>query len=181
MGKLGDAFSAFMSVWRGEALVPQAKLSEAEAATSALAAEKEKLAAELKAAKAAPDRFDEGAVYALLLLQREGRLVDFLQEDLAAATDEQIGAAARQVHGKCQSVLGENFGIEPVRSEAEGGPVEVPDGFDPSAIKLTGNVAESGPWKGTLVHKGWRAAKTHFPARTGKVDISIVQPAEVEL
>ena len=42
------------------------------------------------------------------------------------------GAAARQVHAKCQGVLRENFQITPVRTEAEGGPVQVPDGFGAS-------------------------------------------------
>lgn len=181
MGKLGDAIAAFMKVWRGEALVARSELAALEAAKATLEGEKQKLADKLKAAETRPDRFAEGAVYALLLLQREGRLVDFLQENLGGATDAQIGAAARQVHDKCQAVLRDSYGIAPVRTEGEGNRVEIPDGYDASAVKLTGQVPSAGPFKGTLVHKGWRAAKPHFPARTGKVDTSIVQPAEVEI
>src|SRR5687768_6512529 len=40
----------------------------------------------------------------LTLLQREGRLLDFLLEDLSAATDEQVGAGVRALHGKAQAV-----------------------------------------------------------------------------
>src|SRR4030095_9351887 len=41
-----------------------------------------------------PDR----AIQMLALLQRDGRLVDFLSEDVAPYSDEQIGAAVRAVH-----------------------------------------------------------------------------------
>src|SRR4030095_1327888 len=41
-----------------------------------------------------PDR----AIQMLALLQRDGRLVDFLMEDLATYSDVQIGAAVRDVH-----------------------------------------------------------------------------------
>src|SRR5690242_17365388 len=34
----------------------------------------------------------------LSILQREGRLIDFLQEDVASFSDAEIGAAARVVH-----------------------------------------------------------------------------------
>jgi len=45
------------------------------------------------------------AVQMLALLQREGRLIDFVLEDLTAYSDAQIGAAARDVHAGCHRVL----------------------------------------------------------------------------
>ena len=44
----------------------------------------------------------EAAVQMLAALQREGRLVDFLQEDLSSYEDSQIGAAVRNIHTGCK-------------------------------------------------------------------------------
>ena len=41
------------------------------------------------------------AVQILAALQREGRLIDFLEEDLSAYEDAQIGAAVRNIHQGC--------------------------------------------------------------------------------
>ena len=83
----------------------------------------------------------------LALLQREGRVLDFLLEDIAAATDEQIGAGVRELHRKAQAVLKEHLTLEPVLSQKEEETVEVPAGFDPSAIRLTGNVSGNPPFR----------------------------------
>src|SRR5258706_10952915 len=42
------------------------------------------------------------ALQLLALLQREGRFVDFLEEDVTSFSDADIGAAARVVHGGCR-------------------------------------------------------------------------------
>ena len=47
------------------------------------------------------------ALQLLALLQREGRFVDFLQENVAEFTDADIGAAARVVHEGCKRGLAE--------------------------------------------------------------------------
>src|SRR4051812_30127509 len=60
------------------------------------------------------------ALQLLALLQREARLVDFLEEDIAGFSDAEVGAAARVVHEGGRRVLRENFSLEPVRREAEG-------------------------------------------------------------
>src|SRR5215475_8381626 len=44
----------------------------------------------------------------LVLLQRDGRLFDFLLEDVSGATDDQLGAGVREVHKKSQAVLKEH-------------------------------------------------------------------------
>ncbi|MCP4682509.1 MAG: DUF2760 domain-containing protein, partial [Desulfobacterales bacterium] len=47
------------------------------------------------------------ALHLLSLLQREGRLVDFLEEDLKPYDDAQIGAAVRSIQESCQKSLNE--------------------------------------------------------------------------
>lgn len=124
----------------------------------------------------------EGALLLLGLLQREGRLVDFLQQDIASFDDADVGAAARVIHEGCRKILGSRFALEPIRSEAEGKTLELDAGFDAHAIKLTGNVSGSGKAvKGTLKHKGWRAGKAELPEPTKGHDGRIVCQAEVEL
>src|SRR5580704_17185900 len=46
------------------------------------------------------------ALQLLSLLQREGRLVDFLQQEIASFPDADVGAAARVVHEGCRKALG---------------------------------------------------------------------------
>jgi len=122
-----------------------------------------------------------GAVYSLTLLQRHGRLIDFLQEDIDVYDDAQIGAAVRQIHRGCRKVLAEHFDVQAVRSESEGSKLTIESGFDPSAIRLTGSISGEPPFAGILQHKGWRAAKVQLPERHAKLDASIIQPAEVEV
>ena len=121
------------------------------------------------------------ALHLLAVLQRDGRFVDFLQEDVAAATDDQVGAAARIVHEGCRKALAQYFVLQPVRSEAEGTQISVPEGFDPGELRLTGNVAGKPPFRGTLAHPGWRAAEVKLPPPPEGQDVHVIAPAEVEL
>ena len=98
------------------------------------------------------------ALQLLGLLQQEGRFIDFLQEDVAAYSDAEVGAAARVVHEGCRKTLTEHLSIEPVRSEAEGTRVTLEAGFDSSAVRLTGKVVGEAPFTGSLTHRGWRVA-----------------------
>lgn len=123
----------------------------------------------------------DAAVQLLGLLQRDGRLVDFLREDIQAYDDAQIGAAVRTVHESCRQVLAEHLPVEPVLSGQEGDAVTVPEGFDPSAIRLTGNVSGEPPFHGTLQHAGWRVAQVKLPDQPAGQDPKIVAPAEVEI
>jgi hypothetical protein len=117
----------------------------------------------------------------LALLQREGRLVDFLLEDIDAYGNDQVGAAVRDIHRQCQHALQEHLVLEPVLPCAEGDTVEVPAGFDPSAIQLTGNVTGQPPFRGALRHHGWRAKAIKLaPLPEGQDDL-VLHPAEVEL
>jgi len=117
----------------------------------------------------------------LALLQRDGRLIDFLQEDIAGAADMQIAAAIRDLHPKCRETLQKHLTLEPVIKGEEGKEVQVPTGFDPSAIQLTGNVTGNPPFKGVLRHPGWRVKEVKLPALPKGQDDLIVMPAEVEI
>ncbi len=115
------------------------------------------------------------------LLQQEGRFIDFLEDEVAAYSDAEVGAAARVVHEGCGKALKDHFVIEPVRSEAEGARVTLESGFDAAAVRLTGNVVGHPPFSGTLTHRGWRVTEVRLPKIASGHDLAIVAPAEVEL
>jgi hypothetical protein len=121
------------------------------------------------------------AVQMLALLQRDGRLIDFLTEDIAPYQDAQIGAAVRDVHDSCRKAIEHYLALEPVIASDEGQPVTVEPGFDPAAIKLIGNVTGHPPLRGTLRHRGWRVAEAHLPPLPGDGGRAIIAPAEVEI
>jgi len=124
---------------------------------------------------------EAAALFVLHLLQRDGRLVDFLSEDLDGFSDAEIGAAARTVHEGCRKTLRTYLELEPVYREAEGARVTVGQGFDASAVRLTGNVVGAPPFQGSLKHHGWRVRKAAFPAPPPGDAARILAPAEVEL
>ncbi len=123
----------------------------------------------------------EGALALLALLQREGRFVDFISEELGAANDADIGAAVRAVHRGCKKVFDQVLSLEPVMPGEEETKVSVPKGFDPAEIRLIGEAKGEAPYKGTLRHHGWRAVETKLPSLAEGVDRSVIAPAEVEL
>ncbi|WP_438390844.1 DUF2760 domain-containing protein [Caballeronia sp. DA-9] len=123
----------------------------------------------------------DAALQLLGLLQRDARFIDFIEEDVAAYSDAEIGAAARLVHDGCRTTLREHFTIRPVRAEAEGSRVTLPEGFDASAIRLTGNVVGQAPFSGNLSHRGWKVEQVRLPKLTESHDASVIAPAEVEL
>jgi hypothetical protein len=127
-----------------------------------------------------PKRSGE-ALRLLTLLQRKGRLLDFLLEDIGAASNEQLGAGVRELHKESQAVLKEHLTLTPVLPQAEGETVEVPPGFDPSAIRLTGNVTGQPPFRGVLRHHGWRVKDFTLAAPPEGQDEFVAAPAEVEL
>ena len=127
--------------------------------------------------QASPD----AALQLLGLLQRDARFIDFVEEDVAGYSDADIGAAARVVHGGCRTVLREHFTIRPVREEAEGSRVTLPEGFDATAVRLTGNVVGKAPFTGSLSHRGWRVQDVRLPKLAASHDTSIIAAAEVEL
>ncbi|HLK36463.1 MAG TPA: DUF2760 domain-containing protein [Polyangiaceae bacterium] len=123
----------------------------------------------------------EPALQLLALFQRQGRLVDFLQQDIAAFSDADVGAAARVVHEGCRRALRDHADVEALRPEAEGARVTVDKGFDPSAVKLVGDVGGEPPYAGVLRHRGWRAKDLRLPQVLSGHDAGVLAPAEVEL
>lgn len=186
MGSLGKACKAFSQVlFGGEHADALIRVLDGKAIEEPKAPEKPKEPeppppAPVEAPKPKPDSRGD-AVYTLVLLQREGRLIDFLQEDIEDYEDEQIGAAVREIHGKCKKTLEKHFEIQPIRTDAEGEEVEVPSGFDPSEIQLTGDVRGEPPVRGTVRHRGWRVAKVDLPERSASVNEKIICPCEVEV
>ena len=140
-----------------------------------------KAAVDTPLAVAASGRSETAALQMLGLLQREARFVDFVQEDVAQYSDAEIGAAARVVHEGCRKVLREHFAIEPIRVESEGSRIWLPEGFDPAAIHMTGNVVGQAPFTGTLNHRGWQVTRSQLPELTDPQAASILAQAEVEL
>jgi hypothetical protein len=128
-----------------------------------------------------PRQSSEGAIQMLAALQREGRLIDFLQEDLSGYEDGQIGAAVRSIHMGCREILKEHMEIKPVFEEKEGSTVTIPAGFDTTVIRLTGNVTGDPPFRGVLRHRGWRVERILLPQSQEQKDHWILAPAEVEI
>lgn len=173
--RLFAAFRAFFAVLFGRRLEDVQPALESAPLTSQLAVVADTTALERRAEQ-------RGAVQLLALLQREGRLCDFLAESIDDYKDAQIGAAVRDVHRGLRRVLADHLPTEPIFAEAEESKVRVDPGFDPYRIRLTGRVVGEAPYSGTLRHRGWRVREVKLPERTGGGDeLTVVAPAEVEL
>ncbi len=123
----------------------------------------------------------EPALSLLALLQREGRLLDFLTQDITGFADSEVGAAARIVHSGCRKALNRAVEILPIRVEAEGDVVELPATFDAQAHRLVGSVPSQGPYRGKLRHRGWRAGRVQLEQAAPQADPTVLAQAEIEL
>jgi len=92
----------------------------------------------------------EAAMQILGLLQREGRFIDFVEEDMGSFSDAQIGAAARIVHTGCRKAIREHMKIGVVETEKEGTKITLEEGFDAQRIRVVGNVVGDPPFTGIL-------------------------------
>jgi len=176
--RISYAFRCFFSLV-SDGVIPQdiaTELAGPQTATPAPLPESKPKVAE----KPAVESFDR-AVQMLALLQRDGRLIDFLAEDVSPYPDGQLGAAVRTIHSSCRQVLDRYLKLEPVISSDEDQPVTVPAGFDPAAVKLVGNVVGEPPIKGLLRHRGWRVKEVNLPSLPQGAARQIVAPAEVEV
>lgn len=123
----------------------------------------------------------DSALQLLSLLQQEARLIDFLQEDAQQFSDAEVGAAARVVHAGARKVLLENFVLAPLRSENEGAQVTLAPGFNNHEIRLSGQVVGEPPFKGQLLHRGWRVVSSNLPKVAEGHDLTVIAPAELEI
>jgi len=125
---------------------------------------------------------ETAAVQMLSILQREGRLIDFLQEDLSAYEDAQIGAAVRNIHEGSKKALLDHVTLEPIFRENEGSQITVEPGFDVQAVRLSGNVAGDPPFTGTVRHRGWRVIEVDLPQHAHNPEGEmILAAAEIEV
>ncbi len=121
------------------------------------------------------------ALALLAALQREARFLDLVQESLDPCTDAEIGAAARDVLTRCRATLDRFFGIQPLAGD-EGQAIEIPSGYDPFRYRLVGSVSGSGPYRGRIVHPGWKATRCQLPEWSGAPDAAwILAPTEVQI
>ncbi|MDP9170820.1 MAG: DUF2760 domain-containing protein [Acidobacteriota bacterium] len=124
---------------------------------------------------------EDGALQLLGILQRDARILDFFMEDIAAYSDEQVGAAARDVHTHSREVLVRHFAPAPVIDALEGS-VANPTEANAATVKYIGNVPASGkPPAGLLRHRGWRATATALPKLNSRQNLAILAPAEIEV
>jgi len=120
-------------------------------------------------------------LHLLSVLQREGRLIDFLSENLDRYEDSQIGTAVRNIHKNCNLALQKYISLKAVIDRKEGEEIMVEKGFDPGSITLTGNVVGEPPFKGILRHKGWQIANLEMPKLSVAGYSTTLHPAEVEI
>ncbi|AXF14456.1 DUF2760 domain-containing protein [Paraburkholderia caledonica] len=179
LGRISLAVSAFFRI-----------LGDGEFAASVLRVRDGDTAAPTRAQASAPaaqpapslkEANPDAALQLLGLLQRDARFIDFVEEDIKRFSDADIGAAARLVHEGCRATLREHFTIRPVRDEAEGSRVTLQEGFDASAIRLTGNVVGKAPFSGNISHRGWRVEEVRLPKLAESHNAKVIAPAEVEL
>jgi len=181
--RISFAFRCFFSLLF-QGMIPQ-EILQALSTSTASAAPAATATAIMADANSGADASDRNAldraVQMLALLQRDGRLIDFLEEDVSSYPDGQLGAAVRSVHSSCRQVLERYVKLEPVLSSEEDRPVTVPAAFDPAAIKLIGNVTGQPPIRGLLRHRGWRVSLITLPTLPQGSGRTIVAPAEVEV
>jgi uncharacterized protein DUF2760 len=117
------------------------------------------------------------------LLQEKGRLVDFLMDDVTLYDDSQVGAAARVVHYGCREVLREHFHVTPISNAEEGSQVMVPDQYEADEYRLTGKLSGEAPFRGVLLHKGWKTESVKLPRilKTSEKRLPSIAPALVEI
>jgi len=181
--RVSYALRCFLSILlRGE--IPQhiaLELVKTPAVVATTAAAELPAARRIEEVQKSPSESLERAVQMLALLQRDGRLIDFLAEDVAPYPDAQLGAAVRTVHESCRQVLERYLKLEPVIAAHEDQLVTLPAEFDPASIKLIGNVAGKLPLRGVLRHPGWRAIQVNLPSLPEGPGRWVVAPAEVEV
>jgi len=141
-----------------------------------------------RAAASAPVKADagEGALSLLGVLQREARLVDFLMEDIAPYSDEQVGAAVRAIHENSRKTLERLFELAPVVDGVEGTVTNLAStgisSKDGVRVKLVGKVPADGKVEsGILQHRGWLVRRADLPPVGSAEKARIIAPAEIEV
>ena len=137
-------------------------------------------APEKKSPAPSPTNKTNEAQQTLVLLQKHARLIDFIHENIDDYSDEEVGAGARIVHQGCQKVFKDYIQIEPLNAQEEESAITLEENFNAQEIKLTGNISGAAPFKGTLVHRGWKIKHLNLPTSNDQ-NTHIIAPAEVAL
>lgn len=136
-------------------------------------------AAESKPAARPPSAARSDALTLLSTLQREARLLDLIQEPLEGCSDEQIGAAAREVLKDSRQTLQRLFAIQPLSDVEEGDKLSIAADASPNRLRLVGKSSGS---SGTVAHRGWKATSCEVPQWNGsRDDAMILAPTEIEV
>jgi Domain of unknown function (DUF2760) len=182
LSRIGLAFSSFFSILFRDTLPEEAAKAYGYVKAGAVTAKTPSAAKTASAVPKAPEvKTSDGALQMLGILQRDGRLVDLLMEDISGAEDDQIGAAFRSVQEQCRDSLEKYFRLAPVIDGVEGSYTKIQTN-DPAVVKLLGNVPASGKAQGGLLrHKGWRAERVDLPKIAPSQKPEVIAPAEVEI
>ncbi len=121
-----------------------------------------------------------GALQIITALQKEGRLLDFLEENLGQYSDSDIGSAVRSIHEGCKKVIGQMLVKKVILEQEEGSVYRINADYDAHSIKLSGRVREQFPLKGVVIHPGWQAVELNLPNYNQNNEM-IINPAEVEV
>jgi len=181
-GKLPDDLLAELGVARNIS-VPNVATPPKQAARAETPVAKPAAAAPAVDTKAMTE---DGAVRMLALLQREGRLLDFLYEDLTLYSDDRVGAVVRGVHESCRKALDRAVQLGPVVDGVEGTVTTLSSvGLNPkdaARVKLMGKVPADGkPTSGILQHKGWQVKSLTLPPEDAASRARVLAPAEIEV
>ena len=187
MSRILLAFRCFFSIlFQGrvsDASATALGLSRRAATPAKAAAASSKGAAASEKATPAPPavKTSDGALQILGILQRDARLIDFLMEDISAYSDDQVGAAVRNLHDQSREALNRYLRLAPVIDGVEGTFTKI-EANAQTTVKLLGNVPASGKAPGGLLrHKGWRAEKIDLPPTPPSQSVTVIAPAEVEV
>ena len=174
MSRISLAFKSFFAILFGDGLPDQvAKAFGYVKASEVKAAPAPKPAPEVKTS--------DGALQVLAILQRDARLIDFLMEDIAGYSDDQVGAAVRSLHEQSRAALSRYVTLRPVVDAVEGTPTRI-ESRDPNTVKLLGNVPADGKVsQGILRHRGWRVEKVDLPKLSPNQNVAVLAPAEIEI
>jgi len=170
--RLTFAFKTFFAV------LFQGRIPDDVAITLGGATREEPVAAPVSAP--APTKAEPTAAQMLAVLQRDGRLIDFLMEDVTPYSDAQIGAAVRNVHAGCREAVRRYLTLEPVLGSEEGARITIEAGTNAAHVKVLGNVAGQPPFSGVVRHRGWMLNRTELPTLPSNAPY-VIAPAEVEV
>ncbi len=126
------------------------------------------------------ESYHNGAIHILAEMQKEGRLIDFLKENLDDYNDEEIGGSVRSIHEGCKKAIDSHIQMEKVLDQEEESTCRINKDYDAKSIKLTGRVADNYPMKGSLVHPGWKVKEVKLTQKSKSAQ-NILAPAEVEI